>query len=172
MVRSHLNLPHHFTASGIVVDGEYILLVNHRRIGAWVPPGGHIEDTELPEETVIREIFEETGVRVEVLTPVLPNTGDAEAFFLASPLYVQTVLANEKGQQFYHIDLSYLCRVSPECIRDANGRPSVADNAEVKESRWVKISEVHNLPLAKNVAEALTLLQNPDTVRLLELSSL
>ena len=97
VTRRHLGLPHHFTASGIVVCHDHILLVNHKRIGAWVPPGGHIEPDEMPEETVVREILEETGVAVEVLSEPLPQTAGDEAFFLASPLYVQSVLAIEKG---------------------------------------------------------------------------
>jgi len=34
--------------------------------GAWVLPGGHIELGESLEECVIREIYEETGVKIEM----------------------------------------------------------------------------------------------------------
>jgi ADP-ribose pyrophosphatase YjhB (NUDIX family) len=74
-------IPSHFTASGIVIEQGHLLLVNHRRIGAWVPPGGHIEADELPEECAAREILEETGVEVEIISRPSPqNDDDADAF--------------------------------------------------------------------------------------------
>src|SRR5271156_4090897 len=84
-------LPNHFTASGIVIELDHILLVHHRRIGAWLPPGGHIEEHELPHETAIRETKEETGVDIcplnldsgsEQSPPLLPISTNENAFFL------------------------------------------------------------------------------------------
>jgi 8-oxo-dGTP pyrophosphatase MutT (NUDIX family) len=160
MSPAHHQLPHHFTASALTVCGNHILLVHHKRIGAWVPPGGHIEDNEMPEECVIREVLEETGVTVEVISPERPSTQDMDAFFLLSPLYVQAVLAIEKGERFYHVDLAYLCRPSANNQLDELGLPRLSHNPEVKEARWVLINEASRLHLAKNVAAALSLLQS------------
>lgn len=54
------------TAAVVVVDG-YMLLM--RRMGAhgsgtWAPPGGWMDYGETPEEAVVREVWEETGLRV------------------------------------------------------------------------------------------------------------
>lgn len=43
-----------------------VLLVHHRWRG-WVPPGGRVERGETPREGARRELFEETGVEVELL---------------------------------------------------------------------------------------------------------
>ena len=53
----------HFTATGLVFNnsGE-ILMIKHKKLGVWLPPGGHIDENELLCEAVIREIFEETGI--------------------------------------------------------------------------------------------------------------
>jgi 8-oxo-dGTP pyrophosphatase MutT (NUDIX family) len=162
--KNHRRLPHHFTASGIVVCRDHILLVNHKRIGAWVPPGGHVEPEEMPEETVVREILEETGVAVEVLSEPVPDTGDSEAFFLATPFYVQSVLAIEGGQEFYHLDLAYLCRPAAANQLDARGLPVLNGNQEVKEARWIERASAGRLILAKNVQQALDTLENVGVV--------
>lgn len=174
-------LKHHFTASGLVLTNGHVLLVNHKRIGAWVPPGGHVEDLELPEQTVVREIKEETGIQVEVLSDPSPPDGGLESLFLKSPLYLQRVKAREKGGEFYHIDLAFLCLPLPgsgqakESSRQGQGQdftpqterqtgllasdklPPLVPNGEVKEARWVKLSELDSLPLAENVAAGITL---------------
>ena len=149
-------LPAHFTASGVVIHEGHILLVNHKRIGAWVPPGGHVEPTELPEETVVREIMEETGIAVEIISDHMPETSSPDAFFLRRPLFMQAVVAVERGETFYHVDLSYLCR--PVVSGSESGLPELSHNAETKEARWIKLSEISSVPLAKNVIEILELL--------------
>jgi 8-oxo-dGTP diphosphatase len=156
MKSSRHAIPSHFTASGVVVQDGHILLVHHKRIGAWVPPGGHIEPDEMPEETVVREILEETGVEVEVLSETMPETTTPDAIFLARPLFVQAVLAVEKGERYYHVDLAYLCR--PKANGSGSGLPLLISNEEVKESRWIKLSEISSVPLANNVLEILELL--------------
>lgn len=55
----------------ILHDGEVLLLKRNRapHIGLWSAPGGKMEHGESPQETVCREIFEETGLTIE--QPVL-----------------------------------------------------------------------------------------------------
>lgn len=58
-------------ALAIVVTPENkILLVRRRDVPVWVLPGGGIEDAEPPELTAIRETFEESGIKVEVIDHV------------------------------------------------------------------------------------------------------
>lgn len=163
-------MPAHFTASGLVLCAGHVLLVNHRRIGAWVPPGGHVEPDELPHQTVARELLEETGLAVEILSAPYPDTGHPEAYFLCPPLYMQSVTAFEAGQHVIHIDLAYLCRPvgldagGPHLGRallssGATPLPDLVSNSESKEARWVRLSEASNLNLARNVPEALDFLQ-------------
>jgi ADP-ribose pyrophosphatase YjhB (NUDIX family) len=49
----------------VVMDGK-ILLVQERDDGCWSLPGGWADVGDLPSESVAREVWEETGVRVAV----------------------------------------------------------------------------------------------------------
>lgn len=39
-----------------------VLLIRHRRLGHWLPPGGEIEPGEKPADAALRELREETGL--------------------------------------------------------------------------------------------------------------
>ncbi|MEZ4668477.1 MAG: 8-oxo-dGTP diphosphatase [Anaerolineae bacterium] len=55
-----------------IIHNEQVLLLQRSRpphVGLWSAPGGKMEHTESPQETVVREIFEETGLTVH--DPVL-----------------------------------------------------------------------------------------------------
>ena len=96
-----------FTATAFVVRGDRTILLWHNKIKAWLPPGGHIDSGELPEEAVLREVLEECGLRVELV-----DTGRAAGRLgtvqvLHSPWCV--LLEDiEPGHQ--HIDLIYVAR--------------------------------------------------------------
>jgi ADP-ribose pyrophosphatase YjhB (NUDIX family) len=54
-----------------VIDEEgYILLIRRADNGLWAMPGGALEVGETPAEGVVREAFEETGVRAEAVALV------------------------------------------------------------------------------------------------------
>jgi len=51
------------------VDSDRVLLIHRRRDphrGLWVAPGGKLEPGESPHEGAVREILEETGLRIEL----------------------------------------------------------------------------------------------------------
>jgi len=49
----------------LVVDGK-VLLVQERTDGRWALPGGWADVGDLPSETIVREVWEETGFQVVV----------------------------------------------------------------------------------------------------------
>lgn len=51
-----------FTVAVFVVWNRSVLLHFHRKLGRWLPPGGHIEPNELPDEAALREVYEETAI--------------------------------------------------------------------------------------------------------------
>ena len=50
----------------LVFDGEYVLLAHRRDIDWWNLPGGGMEAGETVDEAIIREVREETGLKVRV----------------------------------------------------------------------------------------------------------
>ena len=48
----------HFTASGLVIRDDKVLLILHPYLGRWFQPGGHIDDGESPIDAAIREVYE------------------------------------------------------------------------------------------------------------------
>ena len=58
-----------FGAGGVVLRGDGILLVRHTygaAKGKLLIPGGYVQNGEMPENAVVREIFEETSVTAAV----------------------------------------------------------------------------------------------------------
>jgi len=56
-----------FTVATFVVDRSRVLLLYHAKLRKWLPPGGHIEPNELPDEAAVREVREEAGIEVRLV---------------------------------------------------------------------------------------------------------
>lgn len=95
------NMKRHFCASVFIINPQdkKILLVMHRKNGKWTQPGGHIEDDETPEECALREVYEETGLRVRLLGERFPREDD-----FIRPLGIQK---NRHSDGNMHIDIIY-----------------------------------------------------------------
>jgi len=97
-----------FTVAVLVVRDQRILLHWHAKLGRWLPPGGHIEPDELPDEAALREVMEETGVEAKLVsTPLNPINLPGQPRQLARPLGIQLA---DIGPDHQHIDLVYLAR--------------------------------------------------------------
>jgi 8-oxo-dGTP pyrophosphatase MutT (NUDIX family) len=58
----------HFTTAVYVFDDAgRVLLLWHGKFRKWMPPGGHVDENEMPEECAVRECKEETGLDVEIV---------------------------------------------------------------------------------------------------------
>ncbi len=61
--------PTHLIVYFVLIDDDYILLVDHINSGLWLPPGGHVDDGEHPSQTVIREAMEELSIVADFICP-------------------------------------------------------------------------------------------------------
>lgn len=55
---------HHITGSAIVLSERGVILLEHKHLGIWVQPGGHINPGENPQQAALRESREETGLPI------------------------------------------------------------------------------------------------------------
>jgi 8-oxo-dGTP pyrophosphatase MutT (NUDIX family) len=97
----------------VVFEGK-VLLHRHRKLGMWLPPGGHIERDELPDDAAVREVFEETGIRVELVGEKREDIEDPVQLHRPAGVQLENI---EPGHQ--HIDLIYFARpVGPAEIQN------------------------------------------------------
>lgn len=71
---AHLHEKIDFTVAIFVVHDAKVLLILHRKLGKWLPLGGHIELDEDPEIAALREAKEESGLDVELIGERPPTT--------------------------------------------------------------------------------------------------
>ena len=55
----------HLVSYFLLVDGDWVLLVDHINAELWLPTGGHVDMNEHPRTTVMREAKEELGIQAE-----------------------------------------------------------------------------------------------------------
>jgi 8-oxo-dGTP pyrophosphatase MutT (NUDIX family) len=97
----------HFTVAVFVVWEGKVLLHFHRKLGMWLPPGGHIERDELPDDAAVREVLEETGVEVELVGERREDVEDPVQLHRPAGVQLEDI-----GPGHQHIDLIYFANPS------------------------------------------------------------
>lgn len=129
----------HFTVAVFVVHGGHVLLHYHRKLGKWLPPGGHIEANELPDEAAVREVVEETGIRAQLVGGHgLPaNVAAPRQLVIPAGIQLENIYP---GHQ--HIDLVYFARPAADEPRTVEVDPRLAAADRVG---WYELSELAGL---------------------------
>jgi mutator protein MutT len=130
-------------AYALIRDGERVLLsriaVGRRLAGIWHLPGGRVEFGETPEEAVLREVYEETGLSVR-----LTGLRVADSFMHSYDRDAERVTT-------HNIGLVYLAEVT-------GGTLGVTEvNGSTDEARWWPVAEVATLPTTRIVRTMLNL---------------
>ena len=112
----------------IVCDGKLLLekRKNEPGKGKWSIPGGLVELGESVEQTVVREVEEETGFEVEK-----PEHIDV----------VDNIIRDESGRVKYHfVIIDYFMRLKGGTLKAAS---------DAEELKWVPLSDVEKHDLTK-----------------------
>jgi len=112
-----------------------VLLIRHKRLDTWLPPGGELEPGETPLDAARRELREETG-----LVGTFPRVSLVDGVPLGLLGYEEH-LAGSKG---LHMNFVFVADVATD---------AVTPNDEFSEWRWVTDEDApwHDAP--RNVAE-------------------
>jgi ADP-ribose pyrophosphatase YjhB (NUDIX family) len=119
----------------LIFDGDRILLVERGREplkGFWSLPGGAVETGERLEDAIVREVFEETGLRVAAREIAL---------------IFERIMRDERGAAEYHYLLvDYFCEV-------LGGDLSAGDDSDC--ARWFSLSEIERLPMTEGTLDVI-----------------
>ena len=136
----------HFTVAVFVVHDQRVLLHYHRKLGKWLPPGGHVEDNELPDTAALREVLEETGIRARLVGPY-----GLDGLHLDEPVQL-VVPAGVQIERIYpgheHIDLVYFARPEPDDVRAAEVDPRLAESDRVA---WYAVEDLAELGATEEI---------------------
>ncbi len=143
----------HFTATAFIVDTQNrTLLLWHKRLQRWMPPGGHVDPNETPEETARRECKEETGMDVEIVGDAqddLFNENPQEGTMLKKPIamLLENIPACPERDEPEHQHMDFLFLARP---LDDEQELTLAEE-EGEEMRWftkediAKLDESHEI---------------------------
>ncbi|MFL6160995.1 MAG: NUDIX hydrolase [Jatrophihabitantaceae bacterium] len=107
----------------------------HREDSHWITPGGGLEDGETLIEAAVREVYEETGLRVE-----LPPS--------AEPAFVDRELFSFAGKHFDQTNHYFLARASSAApVRRM--APTRYEAAVGLGSRWWTLDELETAPVTR-----------------------
>lgn len=95
-----------FTVSVFIVHDNKVLLIHHKKLNMWLPIGGHVELDEDPEQTLFREVKEECGLEIEVIS-TKPTVESPGTKFLYTPSFldIHNLPGNHK-----HVALTYFAK--------------------------------------------------------------
>ncbi len=135
-----------FVASAFIFTNKppfKILLVFHPRFYKWMAPGGHIKEDENPYEAVLREVYEETGIKIQSSFNK-PQTIELGVLSLPIPNYLfeEHILLPDQPPH-HHIDHIYMVKIAYQKVSLVN--------REKNKLQWFAQKEIKNLDLIENV---------------------
>lgn len=143
LIRPRAEVTRDFTVAVFVVHEGCVLLHLHPKLGKWLPPGGHIEPNELPDEAAIREVAEETGLAVRLVGEKgLPTDYPDQPVQLVVPAGIQLEFITDDHE---HIDLVYFA--VPQGDRDTEG------DALHHGFRWISPDELASYPVSEEIVD-------------------
>jgi 8-oxo-dGTP pyrophosphatase MutT (NUDIX family) len=125
----HIHEKYDFIVTVFIVYNDKVLLVHHPRYDKWIPMGGHVELDEDPEQALFREIHEETGLDVEILSSK-PNIEQNDTKFIYAPRYIDVHEANPPHK---HIGLVYFAKAKND---------KYVLSAEHTEINWLSVNDL------------------------------
>lgn len=129
-----------FTATVYILHEGKVLLLYHKKLQKWLPPGGHMEPNETPPEAARREVKEETGLEIQFLKQenIWVNHWNANSIERPYLCLLEEIPAYRDVPAHQHIDMIFVAQpVSSDLVM----------NDESHSLRWFSIEELKLLEL-------------------------
>jgi 8-oxo-dGTP pyrophosphatase MutT (NUDIX family) len=147
----------HDAASALIVSRNHfgklvVLLLNHPKIGKWIPIGGHVERFESPESAVLRELEEEIGI-----APLYWFDNNFKQLVSTPVLFCEMLEKISSHDNItsvhFHRDFIYVAVVD-YCGEDVfNGK------IEKENLKWCEIEEISKFDPEKTTPETLQMIE-------------
>lgn len=112
-----------------------VFLIHHKKSGLWLSPGGHMEKDELPQETLIREVKEELGLKI------YPDEINLLFLLTITPINNTSYACRE------HFDVWYLIKTNKSVVKP--------DPGEFYSARWLTFSQTKTVVTDQNNLQAI-----------------
>ena len=106
-------------------------MIKHKKLQRWLPPGGLIENNETPDQAALREVYEETSLKIKLLgnsTDKLPDVT-----MVHPPIHIQ-VESNPHGPD--NIDFIYYAE-----LQDVSAKCKINKN-EIEQLTWMNKNDL------------------------------
>ncbi len=102
----------HFCATVYIIEENKVLLIFHRKLQKWLPPGGHLDPNETPPDGAKREVREETGLEVDFFSHENISIQDVNATSFERPFMclLENIPAYGNQPAHQHMDFIYIAR--------------------------------------------------------------
>lgn len=115
------------------------VMLHHRKLDKWLPPGGKIDPHETPDESAVRECWEETGLRIELIGSKAPVEG---GLYTPYGIQLNPIVPQKKD----HVDLIYF------------GKPTLGEQLQLSEREaidigWFSLEKIRTLSTFPSVIQ-------------------
>lgn len=134
-----------FVTSVYILQEQQVLLIFHKKLGKWLPPGGHVEPNEIPPEAAKREALEETGLEIGLYSQenVWVARWNANSFERPYLCLLEEIPAYKEHPAHQHIDFIYLGYPLSGMVKE--------NPQETQGIRWFSLHEIEELEADREI---------------------
>lgn len=136
----HIHEKVDFTVEVFIVYNNKVLLRKHDKYKKWLSVGGHVELHEDPNQAALREVKEEVGLDVELVSNHRISRSDSYSE-LVPPVFLNRHRINDAHE---HVTLVYFARAFSDYLL-------LSTTEKADECKWLSREELETLDLMPHV---------------------
>jgi 8-oxo-dGTP pyrophosphatase MutT (NUDIX family) len=136
----HIHEKIDFTVEVFIVYDDKILLRKHDKYKMWLAVGGHVELDEDPNQSAIREVKEEVGLDISLVSEHKVHHADTY-MELIPPAFMNRHRINDGHE---HVTMVYFAKSNSDYL-------ILSDSEKSEECRWFSRDELDELDLMPHI---------------------